>query len=294
MQTKQWLTSRATLVRDVVLETYTAWREDRTLRLGAGLAYYALFAIVPLLALTAALAERLFSTIAMKEFLSDRLAQLSILDPDAAGGSIADELARRSVQSSLGIVGLGGLLFTSSLVFMALVDAVNTIWNVPVSTGIRSSIRRRLISFLMVLTTGAIMISNLAISAISGAAEKLIPGNVEILGTLANLIASLASGAALVVALVLLFRYTGPVRSPWPATIVSAVTTSALLVVGTGAISWYLRTLGGSSLTGAFGALLVSLSWVYYEAQILLAGLQLVKVLTRRNEAIVGAAPRTT
>ena len=39
------------------LRTYEAWRQDRTHRLGAGLAYYALFTIVPLLALTAALAD---------------------------------------------------------------------------------------------------------------------------------------------------------------------------------------------------------------------------------------------
>ncbi|MCP4965874.1 MAG: hypothetical protein GY926_11615, partial [bacterium] len=44
---------------DIGLTTYTAWRQDRTMRLGAGLAYYALFTIVPLVLLTIALGARI-------------------------------------------------------------------------------------------------------------------------------------------------------------------------------------------------------------------------------------------
>ncbi len=81
----------------------------------------------------------------------------------------------------------------------------------------------------------------------------------------------------------LLFRYVGPVRASWLPAAFAAAATAFLMVVGAQAISWYLTTFGGSSLSGAFGALLLILSWVYYEAQILLGGVQLVKVLTRRG-----------
>lgn len=282
--TMSQLVDRTRPVRDVIIETYAAWREDRTLRLGAGLAYYVLFTFVPFLALTAALAEPLFGAVDIQSFLSDRLAQFGMAAPESAGQSIVDELSRRSNQSTLGILGIGSLLFASSLVFMALVDAVNTIWNVPVVSGFRNSIRRRLMAFLMVLVTGFVIVADFAISAVSGAAEKLVPTDVVLVGTLSNLITTLASGLALVVALALLFRYTGPVRPSWLITVSASLATAALLVVGTSAISWYLRTFGGSSLTGAFGALLATLTWVYYEAQILLGGIQLVKVLTRRSD----------
>ena len=49
--------------RDAIVETHLEWRTDRTLRLGAGLAYYALFTIVPFLALTAALAWQVFGLV---------------------------------------------------------------------------------------------------------------------------------------------------------------------------------------------------------------------------------------
>lgn len=271
------------VVAEVVTQTYESWREDRTLRLGAGLAYYALFTIVPFLALTAALAEQLFGLIDMADYLSARLEQIGMVDAEAAGQSIASELSRRSVTSTLGIIGIGSLLFASSLVFLALVDAINTIWNVPVRSGLRNSLRRRMVSFIMVLVTGVVLIAGLAISTVSGAVERLVPGSIEIAGTLTTLFGWLASAASLAVAMTLLFRYVGPVRSPWLPTAFAAVATSFLMVVGAQAISWYLTRFGGSSLGGAFGALLVTLSWVYYEAQILLGGVQLVKVLTKRR-----------
>ena len=268
---------------EVSSDTYTSWRDDRTLRLGAGLAFYTLFAIVPFVALTVALAEQLFGMIDMAGYLSDRLSQVGIVEAETAGESIATELSRRSVTATLGIIGIGSLLFASSLVFLALVDAINTIWNVPVRSGLRNTVRRRLVSFIMVLVTGVVLIAGLAISTLSGAVERLVPGSIEVPGTLLALIDWLISSSSLAVALTLLFRYVGPVRVPWLPTAFAAAATAFLMVVGAQAISWYLTTFGGSSLSGAFGALLLILSWVYYEAQILLGGVQLVKVLTRRG-----------
>ncbi len=286
-------TTQVGLLRETIGELYFEWRQDRTLRLGAGLAYYALFTIVPFLALTATLAERLFGLAELEGYLADRLDQVGIVDAELAGRAVADELSRRSAQSSLGIVGLVSLLFASSLVFLALVDAVNTIWHVPVRSGIRNSVRRRMVSFLMVLATGFVLIAALAISAIGGAIGHLVPGNIEIVGVLATLMGAVASTSALVVVLTLLFRYIGPARPLWLACVASATATTVLLVIGTEAIGWYLSTFGGSSLSGAFGAVLLALSWIYYEAQIVLVGVQLVKVLTRRSgKQIDGVALR--
>lgn len=276
----------ARLCHCIVMETYASWRSDRTLRLGAGLAYYALFTIVPLLALTAALAGWVFGEADIREYLVDWLTGLGLVDAEAASLTITDELTGRTVQSQLGVVGLASLLFTSSLVFVALVDAFNVIWDVPVRTGIWNSVRKRLISFLMVLATGGVLIAGFAVSAVAGAAEAIMPGSVAILEELSSSIYGLASWIALVIAVAMLFRHIGPVKVRWPLALYSAAITSALLYLGTFAITWYLERFGGSSVTGAFAGVLVLLSFVYYEAQILLAGAQLVKVLVWREDGL--------
>jgi len=289
-QHTHWVRTGARALYDIGMRTYAAWREDRTHRLGAGLAFYALFTVVPLLALTAALADWLFATTDMQAYFADRLEQLGLIDAESASAAITGELSSDRAQSTLGLIGLGSLLFASSLFFVAFTDAINVIWDVPVGSGVWNSVHRRLIAFLMVLVTGGVLVAGVAVSAVTGAAERIFPGDVELLERLADTLASLASGVSLTFALALIFRFLTPVRVPWRGALLAGLITAMLLVIGTVGIGWYLSTYGGSSVAGAFGAVLVALTWIYYEAQILLGGVQLVKVLTsERSEAPISA-----
>lgn len=81
-------------------------------------------------------------------------------------------------------------------------------------------------------------------------------------------------------------------RWRWRWARLAGFTTAVLLTIGTVGISWYLRRFGGASIAGAFGAVLVKLTWIYYEAQILLGGVQLAKILvTARPDEFVASEP---
>ncbi len=286
------VTSAIAPIHRIGTRTYAAWREDRTLRLGAGLAYYALFAVVPVLAITAALAESLFGTPEVQDYFAERLNELGVVDSESLGGSLAEEISTASTQARLGLVGFGTLLFAASVFFLALADAVNVIWNVPVGSGVWNTVRRRLVAFVMVLGTGAVLIAGLAVSAVSGAAEALLPVQIDLLDSMATTLAGVASWVSLALALVLLFRFLPPVRVGWRVAVLAGIATGVLLAAGTAVIGWYLREFGGASVAGAFGAILATISWVYYEAQILLGGMQLVKVLSVDEAELTGGGDR--
>jgi membrane protein len=268
-------------VYGVGMQTYQAWRADRTHRLGAGMAYYSLFTFVPFLAVTAALAQPLVGSVDLQSFIAEHLAALGVTDATGTATDLTAQLDERETQASLGIVGGVSLLFAASLLFLALTDAMNTIWGVPVRSGWRNSIRRRLQSFAMVLISSVAIVLQFAVSAIVGAAEALIPGDVAILETLAPVLTSGLSWAGLWGIMILLLRFMTPDDMPWRVAIITGGITALLLVAGTAVIGGYLRAFGGSSLTGAFGAILGVLTWVYVEAQIVLAGVQLSKTLSR-------------
>jgi membrane protein len=242
--------------------------------------------------LTAAFAAPLFGSDEVREYIAGHLSDLGLDETDGLGSELVAELERRSVQSSLGLFGVGSLLFASSLVFVALTDAINVIWKVPVRSGFRNVIRRRITAFVMVAVTGAVLMASLAVTAVAGAAEAIIPADIGLLDDLAQLLSGLASWVSLAVALALLFRFLLPVRVPWSRALVAGTITSVLLVVGTTAVGWYLRNFGRASLTGAFGAVIVALSWVYYAAQILLGGVQLLKVLCYNRPELLGIGDR--
>ncbi len=266
-------------------QTYAAWRKDRTIRLGAGVSYYALFTMVPILALTMALAGQFFGSSEVEAYIADRLAQIGVADPDQTAAFIAGEFGRQGVRTSLGVIGGVSLLFASSLMFLALTDAVNVIWGVPVHSGVWRSIRRRIAAFVMVLVTSGVLVAEFAVSAVTGAAQAIFPGNLEVFQDLATILNALASSVALAGALTLMFRFLTPSHLSWRHAAVAGVATAALLAAGTAVIAWYTRTWGGSSIPGAFGVVLGVLTWVYVEAQILLAGVQLTKALTAPRQA---------
>jgi membrane protein len=260
--------------------TYEAWRADRTIRLGAGLAYYGLFSLSSVVAVAVGLFRIISRSDAVEQALIERLDD--VLGPNATDA--VQELAASldgSGGTQLGLIGLGSLLVTGSLFFLALEDALNLIWGVPVRSGVRSSLRRRAVSLLVLLGAAATIVASMAVQAASSIFDRLVPGSAPGLSALASLLTNVLGWGVLAGALVLLFRYVPSIDVPWRPVLIAAVVTSIFLVVGTALIGWYLRTFGASSVGGVVSSPILILLWIYYEAQILLAGAQLGKVLAR-------------
>jgi uncharacterized BrkB/YihY/UPF0761 family membrane protein len=97
-----------------IAHAYGNWRRHRTIRLGAGLAYYGLFTLIPLLSLCL-----FFSQDEVQSFISDHLSDTVGSDLDASAAHIATELDGWSAQASLGVIGLIGLLVAQKTAFKA-------------------------------------------------------------------------------------------------------------------------------------------------------------------------------
>ncbi len=269
---------RARLVLRIVMRTYDSWRKDRTIRLGAGLAYYGLFSLASVLTLSFGMLQFVTKRSDTEAWLTERFEELL----GDSGVDLASMLAERldgAVGTQLGLIGLGSLIVTGSLFFVALEDALNQIWGMPVRPGIRASIRRRLVAFVVLIATAATLIVSLTVQAVTSLLTAIVPGSAADSIAFNSLIASSLSWLLLAGAVCLLLRFLPSADVAWRAAMISGGVTSALLIVGTALIGWYLRTFAVSSVSGAASAVIAVLVWIYYEAQILLAGAQLSKVL---------------
>jgi membrane protein len=258
--------------------TYHEWLMHRTIRLGAGIAYYGLFALIPILALSLAVAGLVVSDADVQSYLEGRLED--VFGPEAAGFSsaIASMLGDSGTIAGLGLISIGALVLAASLVVLSLQDALNTIWELPVRSGFRLTLLRRLGAFAVILSAGLVLIVGFVINAITALIEELVPDAV-ILESVSAVFGAAASWALGVGVFVLLFRYLPDTRAPWSAALVGGATTTLLVAVGTSAIGFYLRHFGGSSVTGATGGAVLVLVWIYYEAQIILVGAEFTRVV---------------
>jgi membrane protein len=270
--------------------TYHEWRMHRTIRLGAGIAYYGLFALIPVLALSLAVAGLVVSDSAVQEYLDDRL--VNIFGPQAEGFSaaIAGVLGESGTIAGLGLISAGALVLAASLVVLSLQDALNTIWELPVRSGFRQTFLRRLGAFAVILSAGVVLIVGFAINTVTALIEQLVP-DAAILESVSALFGAAASWALGVGVFILLFRYLPDTRAPWSAALIGGATTTLLVAVGTAAIGFYLRHYGASSVTGATGGVVLVLLWIYYEAQIILVGAEFTRVVALDRQA---ATPNDT
>ena len=114
------------------------WAHGSSSRLGAGLAYYFVFSIAPLLLVAIAVASRVFGEAAIKGEVASQLQ--TFMGPE--GAATVQELLRNATRSSSApwITGLSTaiILFAASQGVAALRDAPNTIWGVaalPIAVG---------------------------------------------------------------------------------------------------------------------------------------------------------------
>jgi len=237
-------------------------------------AYYGLFALVPVLFLSLGVAT-FFLGQAVRQEVEDALtgrlgeevgrALMTAIESIEIGGS--------TVLGSL--IGLGVVMFTATLLFVAWKEVVDLLWGIPRERGLKATMARRLFAVAAVLGAGALLTLNLAIETIIGFVDQFFDNPfIDALIRAGGSFAILALGALFVG---ILFRYTPDANVSWRHVWFAASISMAMLVLGAWGYGVYLSYV---SLTSAFslaGAVLLGLVLVYYAIAILLYGMEIVR-----------------
>lgn len=270
-----------------VKDAYTVWSDAKAPTLGAALSYYTAFSIAPFLMIALAVAGMIFGA----EAAGDQIAgEINHVVGDTAAVAIQDMLKSAEDNPRSGtlatILGFALLIFSASGVFAELQNALNTIWHVRPnpSAGFMASIRRRFLSFSMVLGTCFILLVSLVVTAALEALAKFwtptaLPGGVYLWLAINHAV----SLGVITLLFAMIYKYLPDVRIAWREVWVGALTTAVLFVVGKFLIGLYLGRSGVASSYGAAGSLVLLLLWVYYSAQIFLFGASLTYVYARRS-----------
>lgn len=285
------------LLRDMV-EGFLA---DDALTRGAGIAYFALFSIGPLLFIATGIAKLFFGDQAVDDAIAAQLT--SLVGQDSAG--VVREAAAKALGNQTGglalAIGAGTLLLTASGAFGALQSALNAVWKAEAPKGdstaetISRFVKAKAAAMGLVATTGFLLIVSLAVSAaisgLEGWIEAAMPG-LEILVKVANILISLTILSALFAAI---YKVLPDRELAWRDVLVGAFFTAALFTIGKTLIAFYIGQSGVASSFGAAGTIVVVLVWLYYSALIFLLGAEFTRAFaskegSRRN-APIPAAP---
>ncbi len=268
---------------EIGVHTYREWSNDGTLRIGAGIAYYGIIALVPLILVAVGIAEIFFTSDDVIRYIESFIE--SLFGEQAAGAipqieqSVNGEDANQL--SSAGLIGLGGLLFSATLIFIALQDALRVIWKLGKTQVF--SIKKYALSFGVMLIVGTSTTLLLIAHSVISFVNHLLPDDVEVISLLTSVASVFAIYIVLCLSILVLLKSFITVELAWRDLFVSSAIISALLYVGVYALSIYFSVFADKSLYGALAGFILALVAIYYFAQIFLAGAQLSKVVAYRN-----------
>lgn len=268
---------------NLLKETFQEWSDDKAARLAAALSYYTIFSLSPLLIIAIAVAGFF---VGRSDVRSSILSQIqTTFGPDAeelVNGLISDA-TRPGASIVATIIGVVTIVLGATGVFNQLLEALNTIWEVEPEpdAGILDTIRKRFLSFTMILGIGFLLMVSLivsaALSAISEYFNTLLPG-AEFIWQIVNLFVSFGVVTLL---FAMIFKYLPDAEIDWSDVWIGAAVTALLFSIGKFLIGLYLGTSTPGSTYGAAGSLVGILLWVYYSAQILFFGAEFTQVYAR-------------
>lgn len=266
------------------------WSRDRAPRLGAALAYYTVFSLVPFLVVVIAVIGLVFGEVAAQSAI---LSQIAELVGEQTAAAIKD-MIQRANQPSTGLfataVAVATLLIGASGVFGQLQDALNTVWGVEPKEGrgVWGFIKDRFLSFVAVLGTGFLLLVSLILSSALAAFGKWFGGLLPLPEAVLQLMNFAFSFLVVTGLFALIFKVLPDAKVAWRDVWIGAALTSALFTIGKFALGVYLGKSNVASAYGATGSLVLVLLWVYYSAQILLYGAEFTQVYANRvGERIV-------
>jgi membrane protein len=272
---------------DLIKESVYGWTGGQTFQLGAApaLAFYAAFALAPMLVIAIAVAGLFFGKEAAQGQLTVSLKKN--LDPAVANAfevTLKNVYVTRSGWSAT-LVGLGVVLFAATGLFVQLQAALNCIWGVQAKPGrgLWSTIRGRLVAFIMVLIVGALLLLSLIANSVMSALYAFLPdldwpGDTYLwVGVNWLLLIGL-----LTLLFSMIYKLLPDAVIGWRDVWVGAFITAIMCAFGNFLIGTYLGRIAPVYAYGAAGAPLMVMFWIYYSFHVLLFGAEFTKNFTRR------------
>jgi membrane protein len=257
--------------------------DDEPFLLAAATSYYTLLSVAPLLLIVVGVGSLVFEREAVEGRIVD---EVRYLIGEQGATTLQTVLASTPPEQSRLTLGLGllALLLGASTVFQQLSSSLNKIWGVKPDKE-KSSwmrfLRKRLLSFAMVLAIGFLLLVSLVLSAgLSAAGGWLGSGDEE--ARLWQVVNACTSFVVVTLLFAMMFKFLPDAEISWRHTWVGAALTAVLFTVGKQLIGLYLGRASVGSSFGAAGSIVVFTVWIYYASLLVFLGAKITRVTARR------------
>ena len=263
-------------------EAFSQWLKDDASLLAAALAYYGLFAFLPLLILVLIFINSLFQYGFLDGDVVRQAQDLAVQQMPRVAGELIAWAGNQAASFRLTIVSVLLLILGAGGLFVQTKRAFHIIWRLPdkkrplvntIQSYMRSLLLIGLVAFLLLVTS--------IFSALLLPAGKQIEESLPIHLGLLRLITFLGSISFVTLLFAVVYKTLVEVKLKWRDVLPGSALAAVLFAFGNYCIEAYVGFVNIGSAYGAAGSLVVFLFWIYYSAQIFLFGAEVIKVQKR-------------
>lgn len=272
-----------------------SWAAHHLTTHGAALAYYAVFALSPILVIAVSISSLVFGRDAVEGRIVFEMENLL----GHAGASLVQRLVETSYLSGqsgmAALIGIVGMLVGATGLFVEMSVAFERIFNArrQYRNVLAVLLMDRLRGLAIVIGVGFLLIVSLLASTATVALGEYLTRGFGPWLQLAGVFQTLLSLAFMTALVVLLYRLLIPVKLTRRILLTGAAISAVLFEIGKWGIGLYLGRGAVSSAFGAAGALAVILVWVYYVSLVMLYGAEITLQLHRLHKLDRRAAERS-
>ena len=281
---------------------FEKWYADNIPRHAAALAFYTLFAIAPLLLLSATIMGAIVGRDVAEKQLVAQVDQY-IHSPETANlvQTILDNTLPSSSPWWVTAAAIIALIYGASSVFGELQIVLNLIWGAPLMLrdDLWGVVFGRLLAVLMVIASGLFLFFALVIATWSNVAQDWASNRLHAGSGYEAWSYFFVLFGLMTLVFALIYKFVPHVAIAWHDVIIGAVATAFLISIARLIITWYLSHSRMGFMFGTAGSLVIMLLWVYYSAQIFFLGAEFTYVYgrtygaRRRHQAMPQPAPPT-
>ena len=285
-----WVGNSSIVDNSVVALGWRVFKElgdDDAAHLSAGVAYYSVFSVFPLLLGLLAISGTVFTSITLQEQFLDYVTESMPGSKEFVSKNI-EELVR--FRGALGIGAILGLLWSGSSAFGAMSRAINRAWDVDKD---RPFYVAKTLHIIIALGVGILFLlssfASVAIELLSNYSRDLgLPGHEFFLDFgLGNLMLKAVPWAITLAVFLLLYRFVPNCKTYWRYVWTGAVVAAILFEASKGIFMWYLVNVANYELIyGSVASMMVLLFWAYVSAFILILGAEISSEYGRMRNGV--------
>jgi membrane protein len=274
-------------VYELIRDSLTAFFADRATIFAAGLAYFTLFALAPLLVIVLTIAGFFIGRSEAGDLIMVQFQALFGAELSGYVMELVESLADRSLSTTATLFSIGALLVAASGIFNQLKIALNTVWGVsfrkPDNFGEWITLgKRRIMPLVLVFAFSALLTVSVIVDTLLGMIQSRLaiffPGIAEMLPTISRILVP----SLTIVTFFLIYKVLPDATTRWRDIGLGSVVAGLLFLLGRYLMSVFLSLSDTGSIYGAASSIIILLIWVYFSASILLLGAEFIKLYADR------------